>query len=705
MIAKRLNTFNIFLSFLTIAFINLYNNAFAQMSNSESEKIIITATKTENQIDGIAASVDVITSHDIKMMGASTLKNIIEKTPGLTMQYGRFPHPSSKSKSAISIRGMGANGTLLLIDGKRVSGETENPYEMDRIPADMIERIEIVKGPMSTLYGSDALGGVINIITKKPVEDELRIGLDFNSGMNDSGEGNQYNASINALGKKGKLGYSFYSDYNETEPWTKKETYTSKALNPVNNQPVANDDQHNLTGKTDTAYRDESEIFTTGLTLDYQISDSLSSQMGVNYFQEDRKGTYKGGSKKPRPGQAPPAVMVMNTPVKSVDDNNRLDYNGSIKYKFSDLVTSKIGAYRSEYEKRNETSAINFNAPPNKKFSADVDITGFEAESIWSVTESHLLAGGAEYREISRNSSVLNPDPTSCEFVRDTQRFKALYLQDEWKLTKDTNAVFGIRYDDISSADQEITLKAGLVKQFSPMLRARINYAEGYRAPDAAELYITSPTPGDVPTIGAESVYGQKTEIHELDPEFLKSYEIGFGGNGKKFNYEIAFFFNDIKDKIELERIDINNDGIDDYKTYVNKTEAETKGIELNLGYSFDCGLSAQINWSELDTKDKSTNKDLLFNPDRTAMLSINYKLMQTLSLSLIARHIGEQYKASHEKTNSFQLVDISFLKEFGTNNKYELYGGINNIFDESVDEALGSNLGPYIFAGIRANF
>lgn len=86
-------------------------------------------------------------------------------------------------------------------------------------------------------------------------------------------------------------------------------------------------------------------------------------------------------------------------------------------------------------------------------------------------------------------------------------------------------------------------------------------------------------------------------------------------------------------------------------------------------------------------------------------MLSINYKLMQTLSLSLIARHIGEQYKTSHEKTNSFQLVDISFLKEFGTNNKYELYGGINNIFDESVDEALGSNLGPYIFAGIRANF
>lgn len=83
----------------------------------ETGPVVVTATKTEKNVEGVAASVDVITSEEIKLMGATTLKDVIEKTPGLTMQYGRFPHPSSKSKSAISIRGLGANGSLILLNG------------------------------------------------------------------------------------------------------------------------------------------------------------------------------------------------------------------------------------------------------------------------------------------------------------------------------------------------------------------------------------------------------------------------------------------------------------------------------------------------------------------------------------------------------------------------------------------------------------
>ncbi len=313
------------------------------------------------------------------------------------MQYGRFAHPSSKSKSSISIRGMGGNGTLLLIDGRRLGGETESPYEMDRIPADMIERIEIVKGPMSTLYGSDALGGVINIITKK-TEETFLLGLDLGGGMNDQGDNGTSKASVNARGRAGKL-----------------------------------------------------------------------------------------------------------------------------------------GAYRSEYEKRNKTTAGNFSAPVNKKFSADVDITGFEAETIWSVAKNHLLVTGGEYREVSRNSAAINPDPSNYEFVNDTHRFKALYFQDEWQITQTTNAILGMRYDDISTADNELTFKAGLVKEFLPQFRVRLNYAEGYRAPDTAELYVISPSPGDIPRIGAESVYGPKKTVHNLDPEFLKSYEL-YGGVNNIFD-------------------------------------------------------------------------------------------------------------------------------------------------------------------------
>ena len=131
---------------------------------------IISATKTEKSIEGVSASVVVIDEQKIEEMGATQLGEIINKTAGIIRQFGTFPAASAKSKSSISIRGMGATNTLFLINGKRISGEVSNPYDMDRIPASSIEKIEIVKGAMSSLYGADAVGGVINIITKKPKE-------------------------------------------------------------------------------------------------------------------------------------------------------------------------------------------------------------------------------------------------------------------------------------------------------------------------------------------------------------------------------------------------------------------------------------------------------------------------------------------------------------------------------------------------------
>ncbi len=669
------------------------------------ESMVVTATKTAQEVDGVIASVDVITADDIKKMGASTLKTIIEKTPGLILQYGQFAHASAKSKSAVSIRGMGGNGTLVLIDGKRIAGETQGPYEMDRIPADMIERIEIVKGPMSTLYGSDALGGVINIITKKAGQEKLAMDLDVSGGMNNEGDGETARASVNAQGRTGKLGYALFADYNKTRPYTQTETYHSKALNPQTGQAVTTDSEHGRTADADVAYRDQSEVFNTGLLLDAELTDALSAEMGVRYFEENRSGTYRGGFKKPRPGQMPAAVMVLDTPVDSRDDNQRLDCNGAVNVTVTDTLTGRFSAYRSEYEKRNKTNALKFTAPVNTKFSADVDITGYEAQTTWAATASHLLAGGAEYREISRDSSAINPDPASYDPINDTQRFKAVFLQDEWQINTSTSAILGARYDDLSAAENKATFKAGLSRQFLPLLKVRLNFSEGYRAPDTAELYVVAPTPGDIPRIGAQAVYGTKTTVHSLDPEFLRSYELGLGGKTRQFKYELVFFYNDVSDKIEIERVDADNDGKDDYQTYVNKPDVDIRGLELNLGYDFGHGVSADFNWTELSTEDGETGKDLLFNPDRTLCLAVNWQAAKTLSFTLRARHIGSQYKTDTEKADAYQLVDLNFLKQLGHDNQYELYGGVNNIFDQSVDDALGSDTGPFFFAGMRVHF
>ena len=665
---------------------------------------VTTATKTEKNVEGVAASIDVITSVDIERMCATTLKDIIEKTPGLTMQYGRFPHPSSKSKSAISIRGLGANGSLLLLNGNRLAAETERPYEMDRIPVDLIERIEIVKGPMSTLYGSDALGGVINIITKKP-EKGIHGSINLQGGMNGYGDGETYKSGFSLIGKADKLGYTLFANYNNVNPYTETESYCSKALNPKINQPILTDDQHNQTGVVDVTYRDDAEVLNVGTSLEYDFTDAFKAAIDFSYFDEDMEGFYRGAFKKPRPGQKPSAAMIMDTPVKSVDDNKRYDYGAHIKYLATDDLMIKLRAYRSKYEKRNRTSAINFKAPVNEKFSADVDFTGYEAEAIYSIHKDHILVGGGEYREESRDSRAINPDPASTEFINKTARYKSLYLQDEWQISETMNAIFGARYDYISIADNKPTFKAGLVKNFAPLFRLRLNYAEGYRAPDAAELYVIAPTPGDVPRIGAETTYALKKSTHELEPEFVRSYEIGPSGTYSNFNYSIAAFYNDVEDKIELKRVDINKDGNDDYQTFVNKTDVETMGVELELGYAFDFGLTLNFNWMELHTEDKGTGKDLLFNPERTASIYGTYDFPHDFSATLMVRYVGRRYKSDHEKVDDYTITDIAVSKKFGKVKQYEIYGGTNNIFDQGVDKALGSNVGRFYFAGVRVSF
>ena len=115
--------------------------------------------------------------------------------------------------------------------------------------------------------------------------------------------------------------------------------------------------------------------------------------------------------------------------------------------------------------------------------------------------------------------------------------------------------------------------------------------------PNTAELYVVGQSPGDISRIGAESVFGPKQTVHTLGSESLKGYEVGVGGETDRFSYSIAFFFNDAEDKIELERVDVKQDGDDDYQTYVNKTDVETKGLELEAGYNFGHGISANFSW------------------------------------------------------------------------------------------------------------
>ena len=665
-------------------------------ANTLEEIMVTTATKTEKSIDGVAASIVVITKEDIEKTGASTLDTILEKIPSINAQYARFPHPSAASKASISLRGVGANGTLILIDGKRLSGETESPYEMSRISASMIERIEIVKGSMSTLYGSDAIGGVINIITKKI--DYNSTTIDMKYGSNKDGDSTNKNLNFNTMGKNDIFRYKIYGSLNDSSPYTVSKSYSQQATNPSSG---ADNDAHildNISGTQDVTYRDEATVKTIGGRLEKDLNDKLTIGLDANYFVEDREGQYLGNAKTTTGGLS----LIKNTPVNSEDENSRLDLSTDIDYIINDDLSIDTKIYRSYYKKRNYTDPINFDGPTNTKFSANVTISSLETNVKYSLNDSNFITSGLEYRREKRESGAINPDASSSEFITKVVNYKSLFIQDEIELSDTLNATIGARYDNISNAENKISLQAGIIKNLSENTNLRFNYAQGYRSPDIAELYVVSSVYKDGKRYGSDVINTLKTTAYDLKPEESETYEISLSNRYKSLSSSLTIFNNKIKNKIELVSY---GSGSSKYYTSENLEKVDIKGAELSLAYDFNESLNSALNLTYLHTKDKTNDKELTYTSDVSASLNTNYKISQNLSSNFMIRYIGDQYTdtANTEIADAYTLVDVGL--RYKINKKVELYGGVDNIFDKDVDESLGTNVGTYLYTGLKITF
>ena len=676
----------------TITSFVLIQNSFA---NTALEDVTVTtATKTEKNIDGVSASVIVITQKDIERISASTLKDVFEKIPSINAQFGRFPHPSSASKASVSIRGAGANGTLILIDGKRLSGETEGPYELNRIPAAMIERIEIVKGSMSTLYGSDAIGGVINIITKKV--DKNSSTLDVKYGQNGHGEAKEKNVNFTTSGTKEDIKYKLFGSIIDTSSYSKNKSYTQVATNPTTGAVLVANPQNNISGTNKVTFSDDANVKNVGTRIEKNLNDNVSLGFDLNYLDENREGTYIGSAAFSGGG------LIKNTPVNSEDNNRRFDVSSDLKYQINDDLSGQTKVYRSYYKKRNETTPINFAGPVNTKFSANVTINTIESILTYVLNDSNIITTGLEFREETRDSSAINPVASSSDFITKKVQYKSLFIQDEIALTNSLNATMGARYDKISNADNKATIQIGLVQKLTENTNLRANYAQGYRAPDIAELYVVSPSYKDGKRFGSDVIFGPKTSAYELKPEQSQTFEIALSNRMDKLFSEIVLFNTKIDDKIELVSYGSGNAK---YYTSENLDKVDIKGVELNLDYTLNDNADLNFNLTYLDTEDKSTNKELIFTPDLSASLGFNYKILSNVATNLSLRYLGEQYSYTQNTatTDDYTLVDVGV--KYDVNKTLTLYTGIDNIFDTKIEEELGTNVGAYYFAGARINF
>lgn len=696
-----------------VALLMLPASAIAQSKDANLEKITVTATKSEQSLDNVSATVDVITAYEIEKTGAANLKDVLEKTPGLTLQYGTFPSASSASKSSVSIRGIGASGTLILINGKRVAGEAKNPYELDRIPAAMIERIEIIKGPMSVLYGADATGGILNIITKQPSE-ETEGSVAVRGGSTLQGEAGTVNADAFVQGKYNRLGYSLYASGMSMNPYRESETAhtkikTANGFVSPSKHPNAKVRQLEDSYDVGVTYREEAETTTLGGRLSFDLASATTLGVDFSYFDEERDGNYRSSYFPTGISISGKRVPVFDTPVHSQDENWRRDLGADLSSELTDDLKVYLRAYNSYYQKRNTTTALNWrdagfssqDASKSTGMNADVDIMTYEGFGTYSFNDVHVLTVGGEYREEERTGTLFN---MSGDYEKKNVEYSAAYIQDEWKITDSLRAIFGARYDDISNADSKATFKAGLINTFHELLTVRANFAQGYRAPDIRELYIFQNTPAGSLRGATITDTSLGKSASDINPEFVNAYELGVSGKSGGFNYSVALFYNDIEDKID--QVTKNPGTSQSYYTYENVSQANTKGLELSTGYTFDSGFAMNLDWYELDTENENTHKPLEFSPEREVIGTISYT-QNGFEAWISEKYTGRQYALEEDDNwiDPYFLTDIGMSYVFGDDSQYKIYAGMNNVLNEKVDTLLGSNVGQYVYTGIRYYF
>ena len=533
----------------------------------KTDEVVVTASRTKQEIKESPSSVEVITREDIDKMGAESVRQALQLALGLdTMENGMVGNQ-------VSIRGMYTNQTLILIDGRRVrtenTNQTTNYYELERINMDDVERIEIVRGAASSLYGSEALGGVVNIIKKRPGKQQTSVTADWTTHRKDGGI--RFDT-----GKQGKwnLSTSFkLSDYRERGTDARSNMYGKKYF-------------FNIEGRMDVAKDKWLDIFADYMKEDLYAKESLRN--GADYDH-----------------------TRVSTGIKYAGRDKRGDYEAQVYYtRFHKDQTRKRRASGRLFD----FDEITFNS------------LIFDGRRSMQLTKDHLLTFGGEYRKEDyestrlKGSGLLSHDGIKKPFGEKTVNYTALYVQDEWLINPDWLLIPSLRWDHSSSFGSKITGKIGTTYKINKDVRFKANIGTAYRAPTSSELYMDWD--------GMPSGMPFKLWIHgnpNLKPETALNFDLGFELEKDKTFGKITYFHNKVDDMItSIPKREFGPPPVW-HQYYINKKQATMQGLEFEARQSLGNGFSLRGLYTYLDARG-GDGKRLYDRPYHKVSLQLNYE-------------------------------------------------------------------------------
>lgn len=644
------------------------------------DEVISIGTKTAKSVEEQPTQVELITEEEIENSGANNLSEILNNTPWL------YVSPSGKT---FSMRGMGHSDTLLLIDGKRVNGEFSKTYELERIPAGMIERIEVLKGSSSLLYGSDAMGGVINIITKKS-KDNVSGNIGFIGGRDKKG------ADMFISGKEDKLSYSFYSNYLDRDAYSKSKNTNVKVM-----QSGVEKSPSTLTGvgawatlrsnlgnsyTINNDYSDNLETKNAGGSLAYEVSDFFTLYLEASYLKEKKDGLYVSdtyATAYTNPSNPSQKIMAKYIPAHQYDDNQRLNIATGFDYHPSDNLSLKYNLAYSQYEKDrkvytplwNELGYTSLEASLSSLNISKLEYLTNDAQLTWKIDTNNRVVTGVEHR--------IN-NVTSTAYDVDDRTYSGAFIQHEYSPIEKLNLVYGVRYNSTSTDEEETSFSFGGTYALSEHLTLRANYSQGFRSPDDRELYVNQTSPSGKKMLGATVIdtSAGKTSTHDLLSETSDTLEVGFVTHGEGWVFDVALFDTKIDNRITQ----VSYAG---YNTFENISDSEIKGIESSLDFALRENLFIKFGYSIMDAKNKTDDKKLTDVPERIASIGFSYFPIKSLEFRTITKYIGTQMSSEDEKIGGFGVTNLKVIAKDVLQHT-DIYAGIDNIFQKETPEYLG---------------
>ncbi|AAN81146.1 colicin I receptor [Escherichia coli A25922R] len=554
--------------------------------DDDGETMVVTASSVEQNLKDAPASISVITQEDLQRKPVQNLKDVLKEVPGVQLTN------EGDNRKGVSIRGLDSSYTLILVDGKRVNSRNavfrHNDFDLNWIPVDSIERIEVVRGPMSSLYGSDALGGVVNIITKKIGQKWSGTVTVDTTVQEHRDRGDTYNGQFFTSGPliDGVLGMKAYGSLAKREKDDPQNSTTTDTGETPRIEGFSSRD-----GNVEFAWTpNQNHDFTAGYGFDRQDRDSDS--LDKNRLERQNY---------------------------SVSHNGRWDYG-----------TSELKYYGEKVENKNPG-----NSSPITSESNTVD--GKYTLPLTAINQ--FLTVGGEWRHDKLSDAVNLTGGTSSKTSASQY---ALFVEDEWRIFEPLALTTGVRMDDHETYGEHWSPRAYLVYNATDTVTVKGGWATAFKAPSLLQL---SPDWTSNSCRGACKIVGSP----DLKPETSESWELGLYYMGEEGWLEgvessVTVFRNDVKDRISISRTsDVNaapgyqnfvgfETGANGRRipvfSYYNVNKARIQGVETELKIPFNDEWKLSINYTYNDGRDVSNgeNKPLSDLPFHTANGTLDWK-------------------------------------------------------------------------------